>query len=153
MVEVRQCSFLEVGAFKELPALVDEYAAESAIGGLPTPHYVPENYLPLERAGVAQLIIATNEDRLIGFVVVIVTINPRYDVPVAAFEVFFVGSEYRKGGAGMLLKRAAEETAKAMGAIGIFAGAPIGGRLEQILDRCSGYRETNRVFFKSLVDE
>lgn len=151
MVEVRKCSFLEFGAFRQLPELVAEYAQESSIAGLPTPTYHEAHYLRLERAGVAQLLVATLDDALIGFAIALVNVNPHYDQVLGVFESFFVAKAHRKSGAGLKLRKAAEQHAAERGAIGFLIPAPKGGKLARVLERDKAYRETNRVFFRSLT--
>ncbi len=151
MVEVRKCSFLEFGAFTALPALVGEYAQESSIEGLPAPGYHEAHYLRLERAGVAQLIVALIDGELVGFAIVLVSVNPHYDQKLAVFESYFVAKAHRKSGAGLKLRTAAEHHAIEQGAIGFLVSAPNDGALARVMERDKRYRATNRVFFRSLV--
>lgn len=150
MVEVRKCSVLEFGAYVQLPEVVAEYAMESSIADLPPPGYHEAHYLRLERAGVAQVIVATVDGELVGFVIVLVNTNPHYDAKLAVFESFFVREAYRKTGAGLKLRQAAEQHATEQGAIGFLISAPSGSKLARVMERDKRYRETNRVFFRRL---
>lgn len=151
MVEVRDCSGLEMGAFKDLPTLLAEYGEESAIAGLPPPKIDEVSYLRMERAGISNLVVATLDGELIGFILVIVNLNPHYSAKLAVVESFFVAKAHRKSGAGRMLQKRAEEIAKQKGAVGLLMSAPVGSRLARVLELDKGYRETNRVFFRSLT--
>jgi GNAT superfamily N-acetyltransferase len=130
-------------------AFAAEYGREAAIDGLPPPAARLAHYLPLEKAGALHTIRATVDGRLAGVITVLAPVNPHYGVPLAVSESFFVPKARRKTGAGLKLLRAAEDTARALGAPGLLVGAPVAGDLAQVLPRV-GYRETNRVFFKKV---
>lgn len=152
MVEVRECSWLMISAYRELPALLDEYAQESSIAGLPKAKPDEMGYLRLERSGVVTILAATLDDALVGFITVLVAPNPHYaGAKLGVVESFFVGQAHRKSGAGQLLRKKAEEVAKRRGAHGLLVSAPLGGKLARVLEADRNYRETNRVFFRSFA--
>jgi GNAT superfamily N-acetyltransferase len=130
--------------------LIAEYAVESSIDGMPAPAPNREIYTTLESAGVLHARGAFLAEALVGFILLVVTTNPHYGVPLAVTESYFVASEYRKTGAGLALLHAAEGLAKELGAVGILVSAPSNGRLADVLPR-TGYAETNRVFFRRLA--
>ena len=86
-----------------------------------------------------------------GYAILLVTVLPHYSAPVATLESFFVSAMYRHTGAGLKLLRAAEAAARDKGAVGLLVSAPIGGQLAEVMARMRSYRETNRVFFRSLT--
>lgn len=149
MVEVQDCSALAFSSFREFPALAAEYAQESAIAGMPAPKHDEATYFRLERAGVLHMGVATIDKAMVGFILVLVSLNPHYSVKIGVIESFFVGAEHRRSGAGLLLKQWAEAKAKEQGARGLFVSAPTGSRLARVMEREKAYRETNRVFFRS----
>lgn len=151
---VRKISVAEAFSYPEFPALCLEYARESALAGLPDPQEKLSAYQALEASGSDTFCAygAFLDDRLIGFVVLLTPVLPHYGMTVAVAESLFVGSEYRKSGAGMLLIRQAEKRAKEVRSPGMLFSAPSGGRLAVILPRI-GYRETNRVFLKEIAYE
>lgn len=151
MVEVRPCSVLLFGSFKELPALAAEYEHESAIAGMPRVRIDEANYLRQERAGVLHMATATLDGALIGFILLLVNTNMHYSVKIGVVESFFVAAAHRKTGAGLMLRRWAEECARQLGAVGFFLSAPVGSRLAAVMEKDKAYEETNRVFFRSLV--
>lgn len=151
MVDVQVCSWLRFSAFKEFPALLAEYADESSIAGLPAACHHEASYLALERAGVMHILCAILDGELIGFVIVLVNVNPHYSVKLAVVESIFVAGKHRKSGAGLLLRKHAEQIAKEQGAVGFLLSAPAGSRFAKVMERDKAYRETNRVFFRSLV--
>lgn len=150
-IEIRPGSVTEIAAAANFAELAAEYAAESAIEGLPPPAAKLANYLPLERAGALHTLIAESEGRLIGLITVLAPVLPHYGVAVAVSESFFVLRAHRQTGAGLKLLRAAEDKARELGSPGLLVCAPFEGDLFKVLPRV-GYRETNRVFFRKVTD-
>lgn len=148
-ITVSQCSVKDIVEADNIAALLDEYAEECAIAGLPHPKARIDLYYQLEASGVFYVAAAKLDDRLIGFITAIVPILPHYGVGVAVSESFFVAREARHTGAGMRLLDIAERHALSKGACGILVSAPFGGRLAEILPR-KGYVEASRVFFRKL---
>jgi GNAT superfamily N-acetyltransferase len=132
-------------------SLVEEYAQESAIDGLPHPSAKRESYEQLEAAGLITPMAAYANGRLVGFVGIFMPIVPHYDARIATLESFFVGAAYRKSGAGLKLLRAAEHFAKENNAVGLLVSVPSGGRLAEVMPRLD-YVESNQVFFRKLND-
>lgn len=150
MTTILPCTLGDVFDSPDAAALLSEYARESAIDGLPAPTPCREIYAHIEQTGALHLFSAMHDGKLIGFLALLVSVNPHYSTPLAVTESYFVASEYRYTGAGMGLLRAAEEHAAKLGAAGFLVSSPSAGRLSEILPR-TGYRETNRVFFKALA--
>ncbi|WP_334157910.1 GNAT family N-acetyltransferase [Oryzomicrobium sp.] len=148
-VAIRLCTVADLEASPCLGALLDEYAQESAIEGLPHPSAQMPFYRQSEAAGVLSCLGAYRGADLIGFLLILAPVLPHYGVRMAAAESFFVAGQARKSGAGLKLLRAAEAHAKTLGAPGLLVSAPSGGRLADVLPGV-GYRETNRVFFRAL---
>ena len=150
MVDIRGTTIAEMEAAPNMTALLDEYAAESAIKGLPAPAAKAEAYKDLERVGALYAIGAFLDGLLIGYITVLTPILPHYSAIVAVTESFFVAKEHRKTGAGLKLLREAEDYAKAVGSPGLLVSAPLGGSLAEVLGGV-GYAETSRVFFKGFL--
>ncbi len=148
---VRKCTVDEIEAASAFESLLASYAAESAIEGLPPPKAKMELYRRLESAGSIQSFGAFLEDDLIGLLLVLTTILPHYSDFVSVIESFFVSPLQRKTGAGLKLLREAELFAKGIGSKGLLISAPSGGSLADVLEKMDGYRETNRVFFRSFL--
>ncbi|CAK7067831.1 MAG: hypothetical protein DELT_01729 [Desulfovibrio sp.] len=153
-VTVRRISVDEAFARQEFPALCLEYGKESAIAGLPDPREKLAAYQALEDSGsdVFCAYGAFLGETLVGFIVLLAPVIPHYGVAVTVAESLFVGSAYRKSGAGMLLIRQAEARAREIRSPGLLFSAPSMGRLVTILPRI-GYHETNRVFMKGFTHE
>lgn len=151
MLTVGRSSIAALEAAPNIDALLAEYAAESAIAGLPPPAAKVETYRRLEAAGLLHTFTALHDGELAGFITVLASDLPHYGTTVAVSESFFVAQTHRKSGAGLRLLRAAEDKARALGSPGLLVSAPFGGRLFEVLPRV-GYRETNRVFFKKVSD-
>jgi GNAT superfamily N-acetyltransferase len=147
--EVRKVTVAEVAFAPNLPALLDAYAAEAKNKDLPPHRPNMAAYEQMERIGLLHAFGAYNGDDLVGLLTMLVTVIPHYDARMATVESFYVADDYRKGGTGQRLLDAAEAYAKLEGVLSFFVSAPIGGRLAQALPML-GYRETNRVFFRSL---
>lgn len=151
-VFIRKCTISEMESASNIAELLDEYAGESAITGLPHPSVRVETYKYLETVNAIYAIGAFIDELLIGFLVVLSPILPHYSVKVAVGESFFVSKSYRKTGAGLKLLNAAEHYAKDIGACGLLVSAPIGGNLAEVLPHV-GYTETNRVFFRNFNND
>lgn len=147
MLTIEDSTVAQVADYPEFPDLLDEYADESAIDGMPHPSARMQTYFHLEKAGALHTIIATKDDRLVGFITILAVALPHYGVTTAVSESFFVAKAHRSTGAGLRLLKAAEDKAREIGAPGLLVSAPCGGDLFKVLPR-RGFRETNRVFFK-----
>ncbi len=146
---IRASTVAELEAAPAFPDLLAEYAAESAIEGLPPPSAKMETYHHLERSGFLHVLAAWAGDTLAGFITVLAAPLPHYGRTVAVSESFFVAQEHRGTGAGLKLLRAAEALAAKLGSPGLLVSAPYAGDLFKVLPRV-GYVETNRVFFKAV---
>jgi GNAT superfamily N-acetyltransferase len=150
MLTIAPSTVEEIATAPQFAALAAEYAAESAIDGLPPPAAKMDTYRQLERAGMLHAFAARCDDALVGFMTVLAPVLPHYGVPVAVSESFFVASAHRGSGAGLRLLRAAEDKARALGSPGLLVSAPFEGALFKVLPRV-GYVETNRVFFRKVT--
>lgn len=135
----------------EFDELIEEYAAESSIVGMPKPAAKVESYRVYEGLGMLHAFVAVQGSSMIGFISVLTPVLPHYGRTVAVAESFFVAAAYRKTGAGLKLLEAAEDAAKQVGSPGLLVCAPFQGRLFEVLPR-RGYTETNRIFFKGFHD-
>lgn len=149
-VLIRPITSSEFWSAPNIDDMLAEYASESSIAGLPAPAPSREIYERLEATGLMHVLGAFKDDVLVGFLAMMATTNPHYGVPLAVTESFFVGSVYRKGGAGLKLLHEAEQIAKAAGAQGLLVSAPTASRLADVLPGV-GYAETNRVFFRGFA--
>ena len=149
---IRQCTISELEAAPNIHDLLAEYAEESSIAGLPTPAAQVETYRAIESSGALHIIAAFEGDLLIGYITVLSTVLPHYNEVVSVTESYFVSKEHRSSGAGLKLLRSAERFAREIGSLGLLVSAPTGGALSDVLPRV-GYKETNRVFFRSLMNE
>jgi GNAT superfamily N-acetyltransferase len=151
VIEIVPTTIATLEAAPNIWGLLDEYGAESAIAGMPTPAVKVEAYRRLEAGGLLQAIAAHKDGELIGFITVLKAPMPHYSATVAVAESFFVAKAHRKTGAGLRLLRAAESKALELGSPGLLVSAPFEGDLFYVLPRV-GYAETNRIFFKRLGD-
>lgn len=151
-LSIRKSSILELEAQPNIHEILDEYATESAIKGLPAPAAKVELYKYLESTDALYTIGAFLDELLIGFVTVLAPVLPHYGRLIAVTESVFVAKAYRKTGAGLKIIASAEEYAKEIGSPGLLMSAPLGGNLAEVLPHI-GYDETNRTFFKSFAHE
>lgn len=152
MDDVREVTIDQLLAHPEFGDLIQEYAEESSIEGMPHPIYKLEAYRGYEELGLIHIFEAVRDGALVGFITVIAPVLPHYSLPVAVVESFFVGSKNRAGGPGLRLLAAAEQQALEVGSPGLLVSAPFRGRLHELLPKC-GYAETNRIFFKRVKDD
>lgn len=146
---VSRATIDEIESSPDLAVLLDEYAAESANTGIGPASPQIDTYRKLEASGFLHAFAARVDGQIIGFMFLLLSVLPHFGRKVGVTESYFVAREHRKSGAGLRLLRAAEEAAKAEGAVGLLLSAPAGGILERVAPGV-GYRETNRVFFKGL---
>jgi GNAT superfamily N-acetyltransferase len=147
IADIQQVTISALEAEPNFKDLLAEYAAESAIDGLPPPSAKMEMYKALEKSGALVTWGAYVGGKLVGFITALSTVNPHYGVKITVSESFFVSKEYRKTGAGIKLRRIAEAHTDAIGSVGLLITAPFGSNLAAALPH-EGYRETNRVFFR-----
>lgn len=136
-------------AHPDTPGLLAGYAQECANEGLPP--FCPHRplYAALEQTGALYALVAVEGERMLGFLAMLVSLNPHYSVTLAVTESWFVAPEHRGSGAGLALYRRAKETAQAAGAKAIYVSAPLGGQLAGVMQGL-GATETNRVFCEVL---
>lgn len=146
---VTRAVLADIEASPDLPALLAEYAAESANDEIGPACPQIETYRAMEAVGMFHAFAARLDDRLVGFMFLLLPVLPHFGKLVGVAESYFVAAEHRKTGAGLRLLHAAEEAAREAGAVGVLVSAPTGGILERVMPGI-GYRETNRVFFKGL---
>jgi len=149
LTEVRRISFDTARSDANFSALLDEYAAESAIDGLPKPECQVDMYKAMEDSELIHILGSFTDDKLTGFIILICGVLPHYGAVIATTESFFVSPTYRKSGAGLMLLREAERLAKSFDAVALVVTAPSGGRLAEVMPK-AGYRESNAVFIRSL---
>lgn len=147
---IKQVTCHELAGDPKFAELIEEYADESSIDGMPRPDYQFGMYKLMELAGDFHLIAAYVDDVLVGFLTLVINTVPHYGKRVSTTESYFVTQSHRKGGPGLDLLRAAEWLSKANGAVAIMVSAPTGGKLARVMPRAK-YKHTNEVFFKELA--
>jgi hypothetical protein len=150
---IRECTFDYLASAAGFDTLCAEYAAESGrMAEFGPPKVDADAYRAMEAAGVAQCIGVWCDDELAGFGVVTLSVLPHYSKLIGCLISFFVTANARMGSAGTRLRQTAERIAAERGAMGLMISAPTESRLDVILPR-SGYRATNRVYFKGFGHE
>lgn len=147
---IRKCTIAELEVVPNIHALLDEYAKESALDGLPHPAVNAELYKAIEQSGVMQPFGAFIGDELVGFMQVVCSVSPKYGVVIATIESIFVLPQCRKTGAGIKLIATAKLHAQSLGAAGLVISAPIGGSLDAMLDGSKAFTPCNRIYYEAL---
>lgn len=147
-VTVRTCDVADVENATNVAELMAEYAREAMTEGLGPAAPQWWLYRKMEEAGLLHTIGAFINDVLVGFITVVVMQRPHYEALIASYESYFVVDSARQSGAGNELLKAAEELARAKGAVGLFVNAAVGSRLDAMLEAKRDYRKTHSVFFK-----
>lgn len=132
-----------------LAELMEEYAAETKIDGLPEPKAKLDLYRRLESVGMLHVFSALIDGELVGFITVLAPEMLHYSAIVAVSESFFVAKAHRHTLAGLKLLKMAETIAKEKGSPVLQVIAPYGGKLFELLPKV-GYTECSRVFCKKL---
>lgn len=148
MISIKPCPVADVLDSK---ALIEEYAAECSIPAIGEINPQPAIYAAMEYSGVLHSFMAFDEERRVGFAIVLTPILPHYGKRVATIESLFVARASRGDGAGRELMRTVEEFAKQAGCVGILYSAPTGGQLERLLYASKDYKRTNAVFFRGFA--
>lgn len=149
-IQIQDCTIADIERAAMCSTLLDDYAAESAISefGPAAPRW--EMYAALEKAGILHAIAVYMGDVMVGFATIIVNVVPHFGEVAATTESFYVTESARSTGAGLKLLKAAEDKAKALGALVFFVSSPVGSKLEQVMDKLKPYRNTNRVWMRGL---
>lgn len=150
MPVVRKVHSSELIGNPQFDLLVSQYDDECSMKEMPPINWHKDMYVAMETAGVLHSFAAYDEEKIIGFAVVLATVVPHYSALVATMESIFVGAEHRSTGAGLKLIRMVEGFAKEIGAVGLFLSAPHGSDLAKVTPRI-GYTKTNEIFFKGLT--
>ena len=148
-IDIRKVTVAEIAFDAGFDGMLVEYSLEAKNKDLPPHKPNMAAYEQMERMGILHAFAAYSDGVMVGFVTLLITVMPHYDTRLATTESFFVADGHRKGGTAKKLLDAAEAYAKLDGVSSFFVSAPVGGRLAQALPMM-GYRETNRVFFRSL---
>lgn len=131
----------ELYAQQGFDEMVDEYA-RLAIKKMPRPFFHPDNYLPLERAGVLTVWGAMQDERVVGFLACIASRIPHYGCGVVIVESLFVSSAARRRGTGLHFLNLAEAHAQSLRAPAIFVSCPVGSEFKKVLKRKNYSAET-----------
>lgn len=141
----------EFWAHPEVNGLINGYAAESHMEGLPPVNPDVQMYRALHQAGVLKVLAATAYGEIVGFAVVLISPVAHYSARMAVMESVYVSPAHRHGGTGWRLIKAAEAAAQEAGSAGLFISAPAGSTLTAVMAvNTAGYRHSNSVYYKAL---
>lgn len=147
---VRLSDMAELQEARNFPALLAEYAEESAVDGMPPVSAKMATYDRLEITGLLHVYIALEEKELAGFLILLVPNMPHYGRDVATGDSIFVAKQYRHTLAGLKLMIAAEHIAVRLKSPGVFLSSPHGGKLMALLPKC-GFKPVGHTFFKKVA--
>lgn len=149
---ITQIKFDDLYNNSNFPKLIEEYAEECKIKGLPPINVKVETYRHYEAVGAVYIIAALNEELLTGFAIVLSPVMPHFSCLVSVCESIFVAKEFRNSSTGLKLIKECERHAKELGSPGLLVSAPVGSILEELLPKIE-YEKTNVVFFRKFTDE
>lgn len=147
---VKQVTCNELSSDPRFDELIKEYEEEALVPGFPEANLQLNMYRMMELSGNFHIIAAYMDDKLVGFLTMMVSVLPHSGKRFGTVESYFVTQERRKHGPGLDLLRAAEWLAEAVGAVGILVTAPKGGKLARVMPRAK-YTHTHEVFFKGFA--
>lgn len=151
MLITEQCTIADLANAPNIAALMDEYAAETSIKGMPPHNAKQELYEQIEASGSLSVYRALLDGVLVGFLLLLTPVLPHYGVYISTTESFFVTKPARTSGAGIQLLKTAEHRARELGSSGLLVSAPLGGSLANWLEVHKEYSTVNRVFFRSFA--
>ena len=142
------CPIAELWDDPEWEHVSGSYGYEGGYEGMPTPSPQRQHYERLEAAGVSTILRVDSGGLLVGFAILITTINPHYGQRVTIVESAYILPRHR-GSAGVRLVRAAESAAVSLGSVCMIATAPIGSRLGRLYELL-GFRGTSTTYMRML---
>ena len=146
-VIIKRCTVNDLLDDPAFQSLLEEYANELAVEGLPHPKAKIATYIHLEKLGLIHPIAAFYDETLIGFINVLMGNNQHYGIDIALSESYFVSKKHRNTGAGTKLRKEAEILAEELKSPGFYISTPPDGPLAEVLPH-AGYVETSRHFLK-----
>jgi GNAT superfamily N-acetyltransferase len=146
MSTIRRCSVSDIFLSASFARLSAAYSDECALDGLASPNPDFAMYLKLEDlCGPAFVILGAFSDggELVGFIVLMVSVNPHYGQVFCTSESFFVHPDHRRSGAGVKLLREAKRISKESGAIALKVSARVGSKLDEIMQGTDSMHTNN----------
>lgn len=147
-MEMRPMTVAEFFNRPEANDIIAEYTTESGNPDLGNAMPSQKQYEQMERSEILNVIGAFDEDSLVGFVTVVVTMYPHFGKLVGSVESIWLRKDKRAGGAGLRLLKAAFANAKERGAVGCYLGARFGSRQHKLYERL--FQPMNVLFWKKL---
>ena len=141
------CKLQDLTSAPTFGALLQAYARESSLPGLPTPEPNLGAYQALEDEGLLKTAAAYDGDTLVGFISAQLVNAPQYNATVGMTLAFFVEEKHRAYGTARHLIDALSTVLKCYDAKGLVIGAPSESRLAKAANLL-GFHETNRLYFK-----
>lgn len=150
-IEFRLLDILELLEDDNKADLIREYSEESKCDAVPD--YFPDKvlYKTMDDNNMLDTIGAFDNGKLVGFIVSITYVLPKYSDLGTTVEYLFVLKEYRSGGTGLKLIKKIEQLAKERGSIAFFLSAPVDGSLDKIATRSLGLSKSHIIYSKSLT--
>ena len=131
----RLAKFSELFNQDDFDVMAADYAAESGAAILGDAKVGKDYYYEQEETGVAQLIVATLNERIVGFAVLMDGYHAHFDKPVAVLDTLYVTPATRKSSVGARIIAMARAWACGKGYALLSASAPVGSRLNALYGR------------------
>ena len=151
MLVIKRIDYQELNKTNGFDSVIEEYTAESAVKEMLPVQTNLDLYIKLSESGVMVTLGVFDDDVVVGYANFLLSPNLHYSKITGVTESFFVKKNYRHTGAGKTLLKEMENIAKEKGAVAFLVSAPTGSKLSHVMEKSKSYRETNKVFFKSLI--
>lgn len=152
MLAIVRTTIEDIMKYSNLDAMVKECHEEAGLKGLPEGKLHCPTYAALDKALALTCAKATYNDKLIGYVTVLVFMSPHYSVQLAQIETIYVLKDYRFTRAGIKLMQEAKNIAKEHQVPGLMCNALIGSTLSKLL-KAEDYEPTHIVYFMRLNND
>lgn len=147
---IKPVGYAEILDAPNAQELFRAYSDECSIPEIGTPKPQAKTYEMLEASGALHTFGLYDDETLVGFAAVLISVLPHYGQKVATLESIFIAPDHRSKDAGKTLMLCVEQFADVQGCAAILYTAPAGSRLETLLSHSSDYRHTNTVFCRRL---
>ena len=147
--DIRPITVSEVRNDVNFPEIERRYTEESAQPGFDKGEVNWRVYEALEGMGNFKMAGGFVDDSLVGFTGVIFSRALHKSVPTATIDAIYILPEYRKGGLGGRLLKAAGKIAKEEGAEQLLVSTPPNSKIERLCDALK-FRRLNTIYAYSL---
>lgn len=151
MIQIMRGSFADFHQSKHFWEIVTAYGDECGLDGMPPTKPDIDLYYKMDASGMMTTLLALDGDDIVGFLLLLVSPNPHYSVPLATFESIYVRPAHRISPAGALLIKKAEAIAEEKGCNAMVVTAAVDSKFNKLMSLHPMYRVSHNVHFRSLA--